>query len=329
MCGLYLDWPVIAALQGFATDFLLCVFFYRFWVSSSECVNSQKGFWCLCCRNVFLCRKLEQEVEQLDLLAHVLFLITQNRQRFVKAKRWPNFTSYPPPSALSYPPDVPRCVIPPPTRTLTHPSPLLSCIPPILLAPPTSYCALAKDHLDEEQNDHRWRPQVSDAKQPGSVDSEYPQAKPVWWGQILLQGHQWPRGRRGGVHSGGSRYVDVVFTSHNNVVSKLKHDLKSGQVSPWQASIKLTMTNLHPLNPFCLSCCSGESRIPFPVLNINHLIVFVRESFRATDDFKQDDLLAPRADLNFSFSPQFYKRKGRRRRNERHCETAEDTVEQE
>lgn len=159
MCGLYLDWPVIAALQGFATVFLLCVF-YRFWVSCSERVNSQRGFWCLCCRNVFLCRKLEQEVEQLDFLAHVFFLITQNRQRFVKAKHWPNFTSYPPPSALSYPPDIPRCVLcyPPPSHTHTPFS------PPFLH--PTNFACSSNILLCLSQRSFGWRTEWSSVKTP-------------------------------------------------------------------------------------------------------------------------------------------------------------------
>lgn len=108
-------------------------------------------------------------------------------------------------------------LFPPPSPTL--PTSLALFIRSLLLSsplsrqnlppppPPTTHCCSAKDHLDEEQYDHRWGPQVSDAEQTRRVDSEYPQAVPVWWGQILLQGHQRPRGRPGGVQAGGPRYA--------------------------------------------------------------------------------------------------------------------------
>lgn len=186
--------PLIALLQEYATVSVRQV-------SNSECRTVGRILNPLQHECIYMSEARTRGGAERSLNTLPFFSIPPNLQRFVKPKCWPNFTS----SSSLLPSQHPLLCLYSPSFS----PPSRQNMPPHL--PPT-LCSPAKDRLDEEQYDHRWRPQVSDAEQTGRADAEYSQAEPVWWGKILLQGNQRSGSGWGGVQAGGSRYA--AWTLH-------------------------------------------------------------------------------------------------------------------
>lgn len=226
---------------------------YGFGVSSSECVNSQRGFWCLCSTNVFLCRKLEQEVEQIDLWACTIFFISHKIGKDLSSRNV-DLISPPLPSSLC---SLLLCLHPPPPNLLFS-SPFRH---------PTNFACFSNTPF-LSQRSFGWRTEWSSVKTPSSWCRT---TRECWlWtsaSQACLTGADTPA--EPSMITGRMRWSALWrfevsranVTSHNTAVSEQDHDPQSG-LTGFNKAPRDKSPSPQPLRLSC--CCKTSTQFFFP-----------------------------------------------------------------